>query len=428
MKGLACIILAAGEGTRMKSAYAKVTHKLAGKPMILYVVEAARVLSPEKIVVVVGHDGERVESIVGEGVVFAEQAEQLGTGHAISQTRSLFSNYEGSVLLLSGDVPLIRVETLEKLAETHTKTGADCTMLTAVLKDPTGYGRVVRRASGKIHKIVEEEDASLFEKAVEEINSGIYCFSSGPLFKAIEKLSPENRQTEFYLTDVISILADAGKRIESVEAEDPFEVLGINSRLDLARVEEILQRRIQSRHMLNGVTIVSPANTYVDETVTIGRDTIIYPFTVIEGNIRIGKDCRIGPFSHLRADSILKDKAEVGNFVEVKKAVIGEGTKAKHLSYLGDTTIGKEANIGAGSITANYDGKAKYKTEIGDGAFIGSGTTLVAPVKIGKGAVTGAGSVILKGRDVPDGCTAVGIPARQLKKKGDKKSKAANKD
>ncbi|MEJ2744631.1 MAG: NTP transferase domain-containing protein [bacterium] len=417
MNKLACVILAAGEGTRMKSSYAKVAHLLAGKPLIRYVVEAAKSLDPERVVVIVGHDAERVKKAAGDGVEFVEQREQNGTGHAVMQTKACFTDWEGDILVLSGDVPLITAETLRRLVDAHGNGAAACTLLTALLKDPSGYGRIIRRASGKLLKIVEEEDASLFEKAVEEINAGIYIFNADSLFKAVEGLSPENRQQEFYLTDVVGILVGDGMQVEAAQADDAGEVLGINDRDELARAEKILQRKIQKTHMLNGVTIVDPANTYIEATVRIGRDTIIYPFTVIEGEVRIGADCRIGPFSHIRGVSRLEDGAEIGNFVEVKTSLIGGGTKAKHLSYLGDAEIGKDANIGAGTITANYDGKAKHKTVIDDRAFIGSGTTLVAPVKVGKGAITGAGSVVLKGRDVPDGSVVMGIPAEEKKGK-----------
>jgi bifunctional UDP-N-acetylglucosamine pyrophosphorylase/glucosamine-1-phosphate N-acetyltransferase len=426
MNKVACVILAAGEGTRMKSTRAKVTHELAGKPLILYALEAAKSIDPEEVIVIVGHDSERVKNTVGEGVRFVEQTPQRGTGHAVLQIKSMLSKYEGTILILSGDVPLVKPETLRKLVRAHMNTGAACTILTAVLKDPTGYGRIIRRGSGKIYKIVEEGDASLFERVVEEINSGIYCFSSRHLSSSIERLSPQNRQEEFYLTDVVGMLAEAGMNVESVQVDEPTEILGINSRLELAQAEAVMQRWIQKRHMLNGVTIISPESTYIDEGVAIGQDTIIYPFTVIEGEVKIGRGCRIGPFSHIRTGSVIKDTSEIGNFVEVKKTIVGEGTKAKHLSYLGDTTIGRNANIGAGSITANYDGVAKYRTEIGDGAFIGSGTTLVAPVKVGKKAVTGAGSVILRGRDVPEGSTVAGVPAKLLKKKRASGSRAGS--
>lgn len=416
MKSLTCVILAAGEGKRMKSAYGKVSHALAGRPILSYVIEAARAIESERIAVVVGHDAERVKQAAGEGVDFVLQEEQRGTGHAVMQARPFFEGFPGDLLLLSGDVPLITPETLKTLRETHRASGAVCTLLTAVLKDPTGYGRVIRRTSGKPHKIVEEKDADRFQKAVEEINSGIYLFDIPSLLGVLDRLSPENRQREFYLTDAVELLAAGGGTIEAVQAEDPGEVLGVNSRDELAKMEGLLQRRIQKDHMRNGVTIVDPGSTYIEASVSIGRDTIVRPFSVLSGPARIGAGCRIGPFSHIRAGTVLEDGAEIGNFVEVKASTIGRGAKALHLSYLGDAAVGKGANIGAGTVTANYDGREKHRTEIGDGAFIGSGTTLVAPVRVGDGAVTGAGSVVLRGRDVPAGGAVAGVPAKPIRR------------
>lgn len=421
MKGLVCVILAAGEGKRMKSAYGKVSHALAGRPIISYVLEAARTLAPEKTAVVIGYDAERVQKAAGEGVEFILQEEQRGTGHAVIQARPFFEGFEGDLLLLSGDVPLITSKTLQMLLDAHRVAGAACTLLTALLKNPTGYGRVIRRANGKPCRIVEEKDADRFQKAVEEINSGIYLFDAPSLLGVLDLISSENRQREFYITDAVELLAAAGKTIEAICAEEPGEILGINSREELAKMEKLLQQRIQKAHMLNGVTIVDPATTYIEGTVEIGRDTIIYPFSVLSGPARIGIDCRVGPFSHVRQGTIIEDGAEVGNFVEVKSSTIGGGTKARHLSYIGDTVIGKRANIGAGTITANFDGIRKHRTEIGDDAFIGSGTTLVAPVRVGAGAVTGAGAVVLRGRNVPDGGVVVGVPAAPMRKKGEKK-------
>jgi bifunctional UDP-N-acetylglucosamine pyrophosphorylase/glucosamine-1-phosphate N-acetyltransferase len=363
---------------------------------------------------------------VGDGVEYILQKEQRGTGHALQQAKPLFQDYPGDALILSGDVPLIREETLKELVKTHRDSNAAGTLLTTELKDPTGYGRVIRKTNDKIDKIVEESDASLFEKAVEEINSGIYCFHVASLFEVIDTLSAKNRQGEFYLTDVIEILSDKGKELDSVTTADPNEILGVNSREELAKVEKILQHQIKQKHMQSGVTIVDPDSTYIEASVKIGRDTVIFPFTVIEGNTEIGCECKVGPFTRLRTGTVLKNRAEVGNFVETKKTVIGEKAKAKHLSYLGDATIGEGVNIGAGTITANYDGTSKYPTSIGDHAFIGSNTTLIAPVSIGKNAVTGAGSVVVKGQDVPNGGTVVGVPARPLSKR--KKTKKTKKN
>lgn len=419
----ACLVLAAGEGTRMKSARPKVLHEIGGKPMVGHILKEVEKLGLRKVVVVVGHGESEVRERLGDGYEYAEQKEQLGTGHAVMAAREKFICFGGDLFVVSGDVPLLRAETLKALIEKHRGEGLACTILSCRLKDPTGYGRIIRRSSGRVWKIVEEKDSSLYEKVVEEVNTGVYCFDSTALFNTVSRLRNENEQGEYYLTDVVKLLSEANAGVDSLLLEDAGEVMGINSRIDLARAQKVLQNRIALRHMENGVTIVDPANTYIDSEVEIGRDTVIFPFTVIEGKVTIGDGCEVGPFSHLRTGTVLEDGAEVGNFVEVKKTSIGRGSKAKHLSYLGDATIGRKVNIGAGTITANYDGVKKHPTIIEDGVSIGSGTTLVAPVRVGEGAVTGAGSVVTRGRDVPPRATVVGIPARELKRKNEKKKK-----
>lgn len=404
----------------MKSARPKVLHKIGGKPMVVLILEELEKLDLGRIVIVIGHGGAEVRARLGDGYEYADQEDQLGTGHAVMAAREKFIGFDGDLLVVSGDVPLLRAETLKALLEKHRGEGLACTILSCRLKDPTGYGRIIRRSNGRVWKIVEEKDSSLYEKVVEEVNTGVYCFSSTILFNSISRLKNENKQGEYYLTDVVKLLSEATAGVDSLLLEDAGEVMGINSRVDLARAQKVLQNRIAFGHMKNGVTIVDPANTYIDSEAVIGGDTVIFPFTVIEGKVTIGSGCKVGPFSHLRTGTILEDGVEVGNFVEVKKSSIGKGSKAKHLSYLGDATVGKNVNIGAGTITANFDGIGKHPTIIEDEASIGSGTTLVAPVMVGKGAVTGAGSVVTKGKKVPPYTTVAGIPARKLER-GEKK-------
>jgi bifunctional UDP-N-acetylglucosamine pyrophosphorylase/glucosamine-1-phosphate N-acetyltransferase len=438
---LEVIILAAGLGTRMKSATIKVLHRAAGRPIIDYVIDLSRELSSDPPVVIVGHQRENVEKWLGERARYAVQEKQLGTGHAVLQaSQVLAGDLAGrKVLILSGDVPLTRAETLQQLLDEHERSGNAMTLLTMRLADPAMYGRIVRDASGGVQRIVEAKDASDDEKKIDEVNAGIYVFEGAKLFDRLRSLSTNNAQGEYYLTDVLAMLRKEGQRVGAVIAKDPIEAVGVNSRSDLAAVESEIQRRVVDRLMREGVTFRNPATVVIDSTVSIARDTVVYPFVTLEGNTRIGERCviepgvhlinvtagndvhlksgtvaedaiiedeaAVGPYAHLRPGSKLGKHVKVGNFVETKKAVFGEGAKASHLSYIGDADIGANVNIGAGTITCNYDGVNKHKTILEDGVFIGSDTQLVAPVRVGRGAYVGAGSTITK--DVPPDALAL---------------------
>ena len=450
------LILAAGLGTRMRSDLAKVLHRLDGRPLINHVCRTATALAPRKIYVVIGHQGADVERGVLEELdekytEFVWQKEQLGTGHAVNAARNLLENEDSTLLVLSGDVPMIRAETLAALVQqhhTHRGKGAACTILTVKLEDPTGYGRVVRDEEGLFEKIVEQKDADAEERKIREINSGIYCFNTRKLFDALSKVSNENAQGEYYLTDVPALLRDSGEDVSLYHHTDAREVAGINNRVELAEMERILRQRVIKKLMLDyGVTFINPQSAYVSEQASVGRDTVIYPNVSIEGeseigdgctirqgtritNSRIGRaveildnciitdseiadNCAVGPMAHLRGKAKMEKKAKVGNFVELKKTILGENSKANHLTYLGDATVGANSNIGAGTITCNYDGVNKHATTIGNNVKIGSDTMLVAPVKIGDGAATGAGSIVTK--DVPNDSLVVGAPAKTIK-------------
>lgn len=447
------LVLAAGLGTRMKSGLAKVLHKLDGRPLVAHVCRAAAALEPRSICVVVGHQAGEVRAAVekelpSDKISFALQAEQRGTGDAVMAGRNALAG-AGTVLVLSGDVPLVRVETLRALIEQHQNDGAACTILTIRLENPTGYGRVVRGELREFEKIAEQKDASDEERQIREVNSGIYCFDSPALFSALERVRPENSQGEYYLTDVPAILKSEGHKISLYEHGDFREVSGVNTRAELAEFENMLRRRTIRRLMLDeGVTFLDPSHAYVNSDSKIGRDCIIHPDVHIEGtsvlgegceiqhgsrivNSRLGNrvtikdhclivdseiadDCSVGPFAHLRMNAQMEARAVVGNFVEVKKSKIGRGTKSMHLTYLGDATIGENTNIGAGTVTCNYDGKHKHPTVIEDNVRIGSDTMLVAPVRVGEGSVTAAGSVVIE--DVPARTLVAGVPAKVKKK------------
>jgi bifunctional UDP-N-acetylglucosamine pyrophosphorylase/glucosamine-1-phosphate N-acetyltransferase len=448
MKSLAAVILAAGKGTRMKSRIPKVLHPLAGLPMIHYPIELARSLGADPIVVVVGYAAQSVQQALdGYGLRFVVQDPQLGTGHALGFARVLLEEGVKDLLILSGDVPLLTEETLRAMVSCHRSHRGALTLLCGRMEDPTGYGRILRDGKGRVVRIVEEKDATDEERAIQEVNAGVYCAKARPLFRALEGLSRDNVQGEYYLTDAVEILASEG--VETYETSNPEEFLGINDRMELAHAEEVLQWRLRRHWMREGVTLRDPDSVYLDWRAVIGRDTVLGPNVEVRGGSRIGENCRIeagcvledveledevtvrpwcviqgsrveagstiGPFAHIRPGSRIGPSARIGNFVEVKNSRVGRGTKAAHLSYLGDAEVGEDVNIGAGTITCNYDGRFKHRTVIEDEVFVGSDTQLVAPVRVGRGALIGAGSTITK--DVPAEALAV-ARARQVNLQG----------
>lgn len=412
---VAAVILAAGSGTRMNSDLPKVLHPVCGVPMLGHVLGTVEALGARKTLVVVGHERARVRSYIGKRAEAVMQWPPRGTGHALLQTRRQLRSYCGSVLVLCGDAPLVRRSTLESLIRSRQAKDASCAILTFQLDRPTGYGRILRDARGRVTRIVEELSATPAEKAVREVNSGVYCFDAQALFQALAKVKPDPIKKEIYLTDAIAVLVREG-RVETVETDRPEETLGVNTRKDLALVTKIRKTEILERLMGEGVTIEDPATTFVAEGVTIGRDTVIHPNTVIDGPAKIGRKCSIGPFARIRAGVTLGDEVTVGNFVEVVRSTVGDRTLVKHLTYLGDATVGPDTNVGAGTITANFDGKNKHRTAIGRKVKVGSGTIFVAPVTVGDNAVTGAGAVVTRGTRVKSGETVVGVPARPSKK------------
>jgi bifunctional UDP-N-acetylglucosamine pyrophosphorylase/glucosamine-1-phosphate N-acetyltransferase len=449
-QALHVVVLAAGKGTRMKSARPKVLHRAAGLSLIEWVLRLARALDPASITVVTGHGAAAVEAAVAApDVRCVLQEPQLGTGHALLQARPILEGASGRVLLLSGDVPLLTAASVGRLLETQAAHGSALAVATANVPDPTGYGRILRDADGGLRRIVEHRDATDDERAVTEINSGVYVFDLPPLFAAVARLGSANAQGEYYLPDLVAIHRADGRRVDAVALDDPDEIRGINTRAELAEVGRVLQGRINVGHMAAGVTLVDPATAYIGPDVTIGADTVLQPFVLLEGRTQVGSGCEvhagsrvvdsvledgvtvlnhcvvqsariaagahIGPFARIRPDSFIGEQAHIGNFVEVKKSTVGPGTKIGHLAYIGDASVGAGVNIGAGTITCNYDGIRKHATTIGDGAFVGSDSTLVAPVSIGAGAYVAAGSAITD--DVPDG--ALGIArGRQSNKAG----------
>lgn len=420
------VILAAGKGTRMKGEDPKVLHDIAGRPMLSYVLEVARAVSGQPPLVVIGHGMDRVQQAFGEGEArWIVQTEQLGTGHAVLACAGELERGDGPVVVLNADQPLIPAKRLEGMLHIFEQEKPGVVMLTAQLEDPTNYGRIVRNDRGSLMRIVEQHDASQEERKIREVNGGAYVFERSMLLERLQDLDTDNAQGEYYLTDVVHKLTAEGVPVIPFVTPRGEEILSVTTRWDIQKVWPVVMGR-HMRYLAQecGVTIVAPENTYIEAGAQIGHDTVVFPFTYIERDVRIGAHCKVGPFSHLRKGTVLEDYAEVGNFTETKNTRLGEGSKAKHLSYLGDASIGKKVNVGAGTICANYDGKKKYKTEIGDGTHVGSGTIFVAPVKTGKNAVTGAGAVVTSGKDVSDGETVIGVPAEPLskrRKKGKKK-------
>ncbi len=412
---IAVIILAAGKSTRMKSKMPKALHNLCGRPMLGYVLDLVASLKPKQVVAVLGYKQELVRKIIPKGIEIAIQKKLIGTADAVKVGLSALKGFKGTVLVLYGDNPLLKKDTLKKLLDYHIKNNVDATLLSAQLNKPSGYGRIMRDKYFSICGIVEEKDADEVQKDIKEINTGIMCFKKESLANNLKSIRADNRKKEYYLTDIIGILAGKDYLVDAVKAEDAGEALGINTRVELAKANYIMQRRINDKFMQDGVTIVDPASTFINFGTKIGMDTVIYPFTVIERDVKIGKRCLVGPFAHLREAVRLGNDVRAGNFIEMVRAKIGAKTFVKHFSYIGDSSVGASVNIGAGTVTANFDGLKKSYTVIKDKVNIGSDTVIVAPVKIGKSAVTGAGSVITK--NIPDNAVVAGVPARILRKK-----------
>ncbi|SNB47658.1 bifunctional UDP-N-acetylglucosamine diphosphorylase/glucosamine-1-phosphate N-acetyltransferase GlmU [Geobacter sp. DSM 9736] len=451
MANVIAIILAAGKGTRMKSDLVKVMHPVGGQPMICWPVEVAREAGAEKVVLVTGHQSETVREFFANApdIVFALQEEQLGTGHAVACAREACAGFGGTVVILSGDVPLLRAETVQAMVAHHEERAAAVTVLTTQVCDPFGYGRIVKREGGRILRIVEEKDATEEERGITEINAGIYCVNAAFLFDAVTRLDNRNRQGEYYLTDIVKAASEQNELCVSFSVSDADEVMGVNDRVQLAQAASVVRGRINRDLMLSGITIVDPATAYIEKQVSIGRDTTIHPNVHISGNTIIGAGCviepgaviractigkgvtvktgtvmtdsvlhdevSVGPMAHLRPGTVLHSHVKIGNFVETKKIEMGEGSKASHLTYLGDATIGSDVNVGCGTITCNYDGVRKHRTVIGDGVFVGSDVQFVAPVTIGCNSLIAAGTTVTK--DVPPDSLAI-ARSPQVNKEG----------
>ena len=442
------VILAAGMGTRMKSTMPKVLHKVCGKPLSKWVIDASEAAGADKVCAVVGHKAETVKEVLGDVCEFALQAEQKGTGHAVMQAIDVIKNSKGEVVILNGDTPLITAETINKAIEYHKNNGNQATVITAILDDATGYGRIVRDNDGSVLKIVEQKDASKEEKKINEVNSGMYVFDAQSLVYALDKITPNNAQGEYYLTDTLEILLSAGKKIGGYAISDNDEIRGINDRVQLNEAEKIMQKRINEYHMRNGVTMRNPESVYIEDGVEIGNDTEICQNVTIKSGTKIGSDCvigsgsmldravihdgvdvlssvilesevdegtHVGPFAYIRPNCHVGKEVKVGDFVELKNSNIDDGTKISHLTYIGDSDVGKRVNFGCGTVTCNYDGKKKYRTTIGDDCFVGCNTNFVSPINVGDGVYIAAGSTITE--DIPENSLSI-ARARQVNKEG----------
>lgn len=442
------VILAAGMGTRMKSKMPKVLHKVCGKPLSKWVIDASEAAGADKVCAVVGHKAETVKEVLGDVCEFALQAEQKGTGHAVMQAIDVIKNSKGEVVILNGDTPLITAETINKAIEYHKNNGNQATVITAILDDATGYGRIVRDNDGSVLKIVEQKDASKEEKKINEVNSGMYVFDAQSLVYALDKITPNNAQGEYYLTDTLEILLSAGKKIGGYAISDNDEIRGINDRVQLNEAEKIMQKRINEYHMRNGVTMRNPESVYIEDGVEIGNDTEICQNVTIKSGTKIGSDCvigsgsmldravihdgvdvlssvilesevdegtHVGPFAYIRPNCHVGKEVKVGDFVEHKNSNIDDGTKISHLTYIGDSDVGKRVNFGCGTVTCNYDGKKKYRTTIGDDCFVGCNTNFVSPINVGDGVYIAAGSTITE--DIPENSLSI-ARARQVNKEG----------
>jgi bifunctional UDP-N-acetylglucosamine pyrophosphorylase / glucosamine-1-phosphate N-acetyltransferase len=457
LERIVTVILAAGKGTRMKSDLVKVLHPILGLPMLSYPMDLSlNGICAERTIVVVGHQAEQIqERFKGKPAEFVLQAEQLGTGHALLQALPSIRSFDGTVVILCGDVPLVKAETIRSFVNAFRSQGSELCVMTVIVENPFGYGRIVRNSQGWLEKIVEERDATAEEKRIGEINTGIYCVKAPFLVEGLKEIGQENAQKEYYLTDLVEIARRKGLKCSAFQVIDPVEVMGINTRVDLAVAHDVLRQEKLKALMLSGVTVVDPKTTHVDQTVEVGKDTVLYPNCFLQGKTKIGERCiiesntkisdsvlgndikilpscvvtestiedgvTIGPFAHLRPLNEIKANAKIGNFVEVKKSVIGKGSKANHLTYIGDAIVGEKVNVGAGTITCNYDGFEKHQTIIGDGVFVGSNVELVAPVKVGNHSSIGAGTTVTK--DVPEGALAISRVRQQNIKGWDKKVK-----
>lgn len=449
------VVLAAGLGTRMKSNTHKVLHRIGGKPMVEHIVDVLEQLGVDHIVVIVGKGAEEVQAYLGDRVRYALQKEQLGTAHAVRQAEPLIGEISGTTLVINGDNPLITVETYRHFLDDFARKQGAAAMLTAVPESPTGYGRVLRSVNGDVERVVEEKDANEAERKIREINTGTFCFDNRKLFAALKKVNNNNTQGEYYLPDVLTILRGQGEKVSAFCVTDASETVGINNRIQLAEAEAIFRKRTLERHMLAGVTVVDPSATYIEADVMIGRDTVIWPGTTLRGNTVIGENCvigphadicdcrifggvtiehstlkesevgtnsNIGPYAYLRPNSTIGDRVKIGDFVEVKNSVIGADSKVSHLSYIGDTHLGRAVNVGCGAVTVNYDGERKWRTVIGDRSFIGCNVNLIAPVSLGDESYIAAGSTITD--DVPAEAFAIARARQQTKEQYVRKLKA----